>query len=96
MGGGDDVPEAIQRMGIDVTMIDSTLLATGDLSRFDTIVIGVRASETRPDFVANNGRLRQYVERGGTLIVQYQQGDYAERNLGSVSRRGQGQPACHR
>ena len=81
MGGGDDVPEAIQRMGIDVTMIDSTLLATGDLSRFDTIVIGVRASETRPDFVANNGRLRQYVERGGTLIVQYQQGDYAERNL---------------
>jgi len=81
MGGGDDVPEAIQRMGIDVTMIDSTLLTTGDLSRFDTIVIGVRASETRPDFVANNGRLRQYVERGGTLIVQYQQGDYAERNL---------------
>ena len=81
MGGGDEVPEAIRRMGIDVTMIDPDMLATDDLSRFDTIVVGVRASETRPDFVANNSRLLQYVERGGTLIVQYQQGDYVDRNL---------------
>jgi LmbE family N-acetylglucosaminyl deacetylase len=81
MGGGDEVPEAIRRMGIDVTMIDPDMLATDDLSRFDTIVVGVRASETRPDFVANNRRLLQYVERGGTLIVQYQQGDYVDRNL---------------
>jgi LmbE family N-acetylglucosaminyl deacetylase len=81
MGGGDEVPEAIRRMGIDVTMIDPDMLATDDLARFDTIVVGVRASETRPDFVANNSRLLQYVERGGTLIVQYQQGDYVDRNL---------------
>ena len=90
MGAGDEVPEAIRRMGIDVTMLDADMLATGDLSRFDTIVIGIRASETRPDFVANNGRLRQYVERGGTLIVQYQQGEYIERNLAPypVSQKG--------
>jgi hypothetical protein len=81
MGSGDQVPEAIGRMGIDVTMIDGDMLATGDLSQFDTIVVGVRASEARPDFVANNARLLQYVERGGTLIVQYQQRDYAERML---------------
>ena len=81
MGGGDEVPDAIRRMGIDVTMLDADMLATGDLSQFDTIVIGIRASETRPDFVANNGRVMQYVERGGTLIVQYQQGEYIERNM---------------
>jgi hypothetical protein len=81
MGGGDQVPEAIRRMGISVTMLDSEMLATGDLSQFDTIVAGIRASETRPDFVANNARVLQYVERGGTLIVQYQQGDYVDRNL---------------
>jgi LmbE family N-acetylglucosaminyl deacetylase len=81
MGGGDEVPEAIRRMGIDVTLLDADILATGDLSQFDTIVVGVRASETRPDFVANNGRLLQYVERGGTLIVQYQQGEYIERSM---------------
>ncbi len=81
MGSGDQVPDAIRRMGVDVTMIGPDALATGDLSQFDTIVVGIRASETRPDFVANNGRLLQYVERGGTLIVQYQQRDYVERNL---------------
>jgi hypothetical protein len=81
MGSGDQVPDALRRMNVDVTMIDAETLTTGDLARFDTIVVGVRASEARPDFVANNGRLLQYVERGGTLIVQYQQGDYVARNL---------------
>jgi len=90
MGGGDEVPDAIRRMGIDVTMLDADMLATGDLSQFDTIVVGIRASETRPDFVANNGRVLQYVEGGGTLIVQYQQGEYIERNMAPypVSQKG--------
>jgi hypothetical protein len=81
MGSGDQVPDAIRRLGLAVELIDGPLLATGDLSRFDTIVVGVRASEARPDFVANQGRLRQFMEQGGTLIVQYQQGDYTERQL---------------
>jgi hypothetical protein len=81
MGSGDQVPDAIRRLGLDVTLIDEPTLATGDLSRFDTIVVGVRASEARPDFVAATTRLRQYMEQGGTLIVQYQQGDYAQRGL---------------
>jgi LmbE family N-acetylglucosaminyl deacetylase len=81
MGSGDEVPDALRRMGVNVTMVDREMLATGDLSRFDTIVVGVRASEARPDFVANQARLRAYMERGGTLIVQYQQIDYVERNL---------------
>ena len=67
MGSGDEVPDALRRMGVDVTMIDREMLTTGDLSRFDTIVVGVRASEARPDFVANQARLRTYMERGGTL-----------------------------
>ena len=81
MGSGDQVPEMIRRMGVDVTMLDADMLATGDLSRFDTIVVGIRASEANPDFVANNGRLIDYMQRGGTLIVQYQQAEYANKNL---------------
>jgi len=56
-------------------------LATGDLSRFDTIVVGIRASQVRPDFVANNQRILDFVKKGGTLVVQYQRPDYVERNL---------------
>jgi LmbE family N-acetylglucosaminyl deacetylase len=81
MGSGDQVPEMIRRMGVTVTMIDDEMLGTADLTQFDTIVVGIRASEARPAFVANNARLLQYVERGGTLIVQYQQNDYVQRNL---------------
>jgi hypothetical protein len=81
MGSGDEVPSALRRMGVDVAMIDANTLSSEDLSGFDTIVVGVRASEARPDFVANHGRLRDYMERGGTLIVQYQQIDYVDRSL---------------
>ena len=81
MGSGDRVPEAIKRLGLDVTMLGENDLATGELSKFDTIVVGIRASQVRPDFVANNNRLLDFVKNGGTLIVQYQQQDYVSRNL---------------
>jgi len=81
MGSGDQVPEMIRRMGVPVALIDDSTLASGDLSRFDTIVIGIRASEARPAFVTNHRRLLEYVERGGTLVVQYQQNDYVARYL---------------
>ena len=92
MGSGDQVPDALRRMGLDVTLIDPEMLSSGDLSRFDTIVVGVRASEARPDFVANNNRLRDYMERGGTLIVQYQQTDYVNRNLPPYPVKVEGNP----
>ena len=81
MGSGDRVPEAIRQMGLDVTLLDEDALSVGDLARFDVIVVGIRASQVRPDFVANNRRLLDYVRRGGTLIVQYQRPDYVERGL---------------
>lgn len=81
IGSGDRVPEAIRQMGLDVTLLDENDLAIGDLTRFDTIVVGIRASEARADFVANHNRIMDYVRGGGTLIVQYQQRDYVDRNL---------------
>jgi hypothetical protein len=81
MGGGDRVPEAIRRLGLEVTLLTDDDLASADLSRYGTIVVGVRASESRPAFVAANARLLQFVRDGGTLIVQYQQTDYTGRGL---------------
>jgi hypothetical protein len=81
MGSGDEVPDAIREMGMNVTLLDEKALASGDLSKYDTIVVGIRASETRPDFVANNKRLLDYVNAGGNLIVQYQRGNFAGSGL---------------
>jgi hypothetical protein len=80
-GSGDQVFEAIKQMGFDIEMINGEELAKGDLSRFDTIVVGIRAYQVRPDVVANNKRLIDYASNGGTLIVQYQLPAYAQQNL---------------
>lgn len=81
MGTGDRVPEAIGLLGLPLTLLDERDLTTGDLSRFDVIVIGIRASQVRPDYVANNGRLLEFVREGGTMIVQYQQQEFIRENL---------------
>ena len=81
MGSGDEVPDAIKRMGLDVTMLEEKDLASGDLPVYDTIVVGIRASETRPDLIANNQRLLDYVKNGGNLIMQYQRGNFAKSGL---------------
>ncbi|MFY9607566.1 MAG: hypothetical protein WAU45_02990, partial [Blastocatellia bacterium] len=75
-GAGDDFAEALKRIGVDVKTIDSKELASGDLSGYDAIVAGVRVYEVRPDVIANNARLMEYTNRGGTYIVQYSRGNF--------------------
>ncbi len=81
MGTGDEVPEGLRRLGVPVTLLTPADVASADLSRYDTIMVGVRASEVRPDFVANHARLLDYVRNGGTMIVQEQHEVYAQKQL---------------
>ena len=71
MGVGDLVPQAIEQLGVKPTLIDRDELAYGNLAKYDTIVLGIRAYERRDDLRAYNHRLMDYVQNGGTLIVQY-------------------------
>jgi hypothetical protein len=70
-GAGDRVPEALRQLGLNVTMLSPDDLANSDLSRFQTIVLGIRAYAVRDDVRAFNNRLLDYVQNGGTLLVQY-------------------------
>lgn len=70
-GTGDDVPDALGHLGIKPVFLSSADLASGDLSRFDVILLGVRAYAARDDLKANNARLMEYVKNGGVMIVQY-------------------------
>ena len=81
MGSGDMIPESLQKLGLSISLLSDQDLLTGDLSVFDVIVIGIRASQTRPAFVDNNQRLLDFARNGGTIIVQYQQPDFAEKKL---------------
>ncbi len=80
-GSGDRVPEAIRQMGMGVEILSESDIASGDLSKFDTIVVGIRAYQVRPDVVASNKRLLDFANNGGTLIVQYQLPGYSQQNL---------------
>ncbi|HSE97741.1 MAG TPA: hypothetical protein VLD57_05675, partial [Blastocatellia bacterium] len=80
-GAGDDFANALKRLGVDVTAIDARELASGDLSRYDVIVTGIRAYEVRQDLVANNQRVLDYVRSGGTLIVQYNKTEFGKGNF---------------
>jgi LmbE family N-acetylglucosaminyl deacetylase len=71
MGAGDDIPTVLKQVGMDVTLIPPEKLATEELGQYGTIVLGIRAYDTQKDVVANNKKLLDFVEAGGTLVVQY-------------------------
>ena len=77
MGTGDEIPSVLQSVGLNTSIITPQELASGDLSRYGTIIVGIRAYDTRTDVREHNRRLLDYVNRGGTLIVQYNQGTNA-------------------
>jgi hypothetical protein len=76
MGTGDLVPEAIEGLGAVPHLLTASELASGDLSAWNVIVIGIRAYSARPELAAAQPRLDELVRRGGTLIVQYQTGNF--------------------
>jgi hypothetical protein len=82
VGVGDQVPPAIEQLGAKLTYIESDELAWGDLSKYDVIMTGVRAYERRDDLKAYNRRLLDYVERGGTMIVQYNKMEFNQQQYG--------------
>jgi hypothetical protein len=71
MGAGDDLPDVLKSLGLNVTLISPEELKSGDLSKYDTVVLGIRSYEAREDVRQNNPRLLDYVKNGGTLMVQY-------------------------
>ncbi len=76
MGTGDLVPQAIEAMGIEPHLFSAAELATADLSQWDVLVIGIRAYSASPELAAAESRIEDFVEHGGTVIVQYQSGTF--------------------
>jgi LmbE family N-acetylglucosaminyl deacetylase len=71
MGAGDDIPAALRQLGYHVTLLTDDDLKNGGLNQYDVIIAGVRAYNTRPVLKANQRKLMEFVEKGGTYVVQY-------------------------
>ncbi|HMQ49267.1 MAG TPA: PIG-L family deacetylase [Saprospiraceae bacterium] len=71
MGAGDEVADYLTQMGYEVTNLSDEALSSGALEQYDAIVVGIRAYNTNERMKFHQTRLMQYVENGGTLVVQY-------------------------
>jgi LmbE family N-acetylglucosaminyl deacetylase len=74
-GAGDYIPEALQQMGYEVTVLNDNNIANSNLSQYDAIITGVRAYNIKPSLITYYNKLMKYVENGGNLIVQYNTSD---------------------
>ncbi|MDE3252162.1 MAG: PIG-L family deacetylase, partial [Bacteroidota bacterium] len=70
-GAGDKVPEALEQLGYEVTLLSEADLTTENLKQFDAIVTGIRASNIFEYLTDKNEVLNEYVKNGGNLIAQY-------------------------
>lgn len=71
MGSGDDIPQALEQLGYPVTLLTDEEIENGDLTRYDVIICGVRAFNTRETLNRQQARLNAFVRDGGTWIVQH-------------------------
>jgi LmbE family N-acetylglucosaminyl deacetylase len=83
MGAGDEVASAIRQLGVPVELLDEDDLAFADLSRYTTIVTGIRAYQTRADLRTYHQRVMDYVLKGGHLVVQYNKFEFNSRGTGA-------------
>ncbi len=72
-GTGDDVPSALDQLGVHPHILTAAGLAPESLKPYDAVVLGVRAYE-HPELVAANAALNQYASEGGVVIAQYNTG----------------------
>ena len=70
-GAGDVVPESLQQIGYNVITISPEDISPENLSRFDAIVLGIRAYNTVEDVKFKQDILFDFVENGGNMVVQY-------------------------
>jgi len=82
VGAGDKVPEALEQMGYDVTLLTEKELERNNLKQFDAIISGVRAFNANGWMAKYYDKLMKYVEGGGNYIVQYSQNNNIRSKIG--------------
>jgi hypothetical protein len=71
MGAGDAIPENLEAIGYTVHQLQISDLTNDKVKALDAVVLGIRAYNVLEDLKFKNEVLVNYVQEGGTLIVQY-------------------------
>ncbi len=70
-GAGDLIPEALEQIGYQVSVLSESQILNSDLSDYDAIITGVRLYNVNEHLSLIQPKLMDYVNKGGTLLVQY-------------------------
>ena len=70
-GAGDEVPKYLKQIGYDVTEIAPENISVNNLAPYDAVILGIRAYNTVPELKLKQAAILDYVQQGGTVIVQY-------------------------
>ena len=76
MGTGDEVPQALEQIGVQPHLLTDDEILHGDLGQYDTIVLGIRTYAARPALATARQRLLDYAKNGGTVVVEYNSYEY--------------------
>ncbi|MFP6581719.1 MAG: PIG-L family deacetylase [Candidatus Hydrogenedentota bacterium] len=68
----DTFMDTLERMGVAHESLEEDDFNAEKLDEFTSIIVDIRAYLVRPDLVANNQAMLDYVKRGGTMLVMYQ------------------------
>jgi LmbE family N-acetylglucosaminyl deacetylase len=67
----DTLQISLDRLGVPFELVGVADITPEHLAKFTTVLVDIRAYLDRPDLVANNQTLLDYVKNGGTAIVFY-------------------------
>lgn len=70
-GAGDEIPEALHRMGYAVETLTEQDMNQKTLSRYDAVVLGIRVLNTNSRIGFYFPALFDYAKSGGTVVLQY-------------------------
>lgn len=70
-GAGDLIPEALEQIGYQVSILSESQILNSSLSDYDAIITGVRLYNVNEHLNIIQPKLMEYVSNGGTLLVQY-------------------------
>ncbi|MBD3628252.1 PIG-L family deacetylase [Cyclobacterium sp.] len=70
-GAGDDIPGVLRNLGYTVEMLENDSFGPSVFSKYNTIIVGIRAFNVNQNFANSITALMEYVKEGGNLIVQY-------------------------
>ena len=71
MGATDEIPKGLEQIGYNVKLISVGDITSENLATFETVILGIRAYNTISELKLKSKILNDYVENGGTVIMQY-------------------------